>query len=120
MNLEIIKIALDAVVSLGIIVLGIPFIWGQFKKGKLDYAKENNDLLAGLVTTQAAKIKNLEDTVTEQGKQIEYLRGMVETLQKRKTDLESLIASALEEYFVSHPEIALTLQKQNLKESENV
>jgi len=111
MNFEYIRTIVEVILGLGVIAIGIPYLWSQLKKGKSDVAKDLNDTLNDLLRARDVKIKDLETLTEKQGQRITYLEGQVHTLNTQKTDLEILIKTALKEHFAANPQMANELSK---------
>ncbi len=103
---ETFRLVIEIIVSVGILTMGIPYWLGQYKKGKQDLEVTTNNTLTELVNAQSKKIKILEDTVKEQGEEIQYLKNTLQEIKQKKTDLEALVTLALKDYFSTHPEVA--------------
>lgn len=92
-------------IGLGTVVALFAYAFAQWKKGKHDFAADNNKDLID-------RVKILEDKLNNNEKEIAELKGRVATLSSQKNDLQELILKALENFFADHPEQAIAAKKK--------
>lgn len=112
-SLDFLRTIAEITVAIGMVVLGLSYIWSQSRKGGNKADKDLNTTLNELLEARDKKIADLEDIVKGQGAQIKHLEDQVDTLNSKNGDMEILIKTALKEHFAAHPNIALDLAKNS-------
>lgn len=107
-----IRTIIDIIATGGLLIAGLIYWRSQSTKAKSIAEQDLNDTLNELLQARDKKIKDLEDLVQEQGKEIEQMKETIEILSSKKTDLEALVILALKDYFSTHPEVAQAQQEK--------
>ncbi len=120
MNWIDIRLIFDIMSTGGLIIAGLIYWKSQSTKAKSIAEKDLNDTLNELLEARDKKIKDLEETVLEQGKEMVRLKDALEVISAKKTDLEALVILALKDYFATHSDVAQAFQKMQDKKNKNV
>ncbi|HWY79452.1 MAG TPA: hypothetical protein VNW29_03780 [Candidatus Sulfotelmatobacter sp.] len=120
MNWENIRAVFDIIATGGLMIAGLIYWRSQSTRAKNIAEKDLNNTLNQLLEARDKKIKDLEELVQEQGKQIVHMKETIEILISKKTDLEALVILALKDYFSTHSDVAQAQWEKEDKKTKNI